>query len=53
MRGYRGRALAGAALMGSAVVIAGCAGRSSESLEEARAVVAAARADSDIVTYAP
>jgi OOP family OmpA-OmpF porin len=53
MRGYRGRALAAVALMGSAALIAGCAGRSSGSLEEARAVVAAARADTDIVAYAP
>jgi len=54
MRRNRGRcALAGVAVMGSAALLAGCAGRSSESLEEARAVVAAARADSDIVAYAP
>jgi outer membrane protein OmpA-like peptidoglycan-associated protein len=39
--------------MGSAALQAGCAGRSPESLEEARAVVAAARADSEIVAYAP
>ena len=54
MRRNRGRcALAGVAVMGSAALLAGCAGRSPESLEEARAVVAAARADSDIVAYAP
>jgi outer membrane protein OmpA-like peptidoglycan-associated protein len=45
--------LAGVAVVGSAALLAGCAGRSPESLEEARAVVAAARADSDIVAYAP
>lgn len=54
MRRNRGRcALARVAVMGSAAVLAACAGRSPESLEEARAVVAAARADSDIVAYAP
>ena len=54
MRDYRRRcALAGVAVVGSAALLAGCAGRSPESLEEARAVVAAARADSDIVAYAP
>jgi len=54
MRRNRGRcALAGVAVMGSAALQAGCAGRSPESLEEARAVVAAARADSEIVAYAP
>jgi len=54
MRANRGRcALAGVAVMGSAALLAGCAGRSSGSLEEARAIVAAARANSDVVAYAP
>jgi OOP family OmpA-OmpF porin len=54
MQGNRGRcALAGVAVIGSAALLAGCAGRSPESLEEARTIMAAARADSDIVAYAP
>jgi outer membrane protein OmpA-like peptidoglycan-associated protein len=44
--------LAGVVVIGSAALVAGCAGRSPESLDEARARVAVARADSDIATYA-
>jgi OmpA-OmpF porin, OOP family len=54
MRGTRGRwALAGVVVIGSAALVAGCAGRSSESLVQARDRVAAARADADIAVYAP
>jgi OOP family OmpA-OmpF porin len=54
MRDNRCRAaLAGVAVIASAALLAACAGRSGESLEEARARVAAARADSGIVGYAP
>ena len=56
-QGYRGRvgraALAGAVVIGSVALLASCAGRSSESLEEARRAVAAARADPEVVAQAP
>jgi OmpA-OmpF porin, OOP family len=54
MRGDRGRsALAGMVVLGSAAFLAGCAGRSPESLQTAQARVAAARADSAIAVHAP
>jgi outer membrane protein OmpA-like peptidoglycan-associated protein len=49
----RRAALAGVVVIGSAALLAACAGRSSESLEEARAAVAAARADQEVVAQAP
>lgn len=56
-RGNRGRigaaAVAGAVVISSAALLAACAGRSSESLEEARSAVAAARADPEVVAQAP
>ena len=56
-QGYRGRvgraALAGAVVIGSVALLTSCAGRSSESLEEARRTVAAARADPEVVAQAP
>ena len=53
--GYRlGPAVfAGAVVISSAALLAACAGRSSESLEEARNAVAAARADPEVVAQAP
>jgi outer membrane protein OmpA-like peptidoglycan-associated protein len=39
-------------VLGTAALVAACAGRSSESLQEARSAVAAARADQQVVTYA-
>ena len=47
------RVLAGVALLGSAVVLAACAGRTSESLNEARASVERAQADTEVVAHAP
>lgn len=49
----RRAALAGVVVIGSAALLAACAGRSSESLEEARSAVAAARADQQVVAQAP
>jgi OmpA-OmpF porin, OOP family len=46
-------ALATVVLIGSAALLAACAGRSSESLEEARAAVAMARADQEVLAQAP
>jgi OmpA-OmpF porin, OOP family len=46
-------AFAGAVVISSAALLAACAGRSSESLEEARSAVAAARADPEVVAQAP
>jgi OmpA-OmpF porin, OOP family len=46
-------ALAGVVVIGAAALLAACAGRSTESLEEARSAVAAARADEDVVARAP
>jgi OmpA-OmpF porin, OOP family len=45
-------ALAAAVVISSAALLAACAGRSSESLEEARNAVAAARADPEVVAQA-
>jgi OmpA-OmpF porin, OOP family len=42
-----------ALVIGSAALLAACAGRSSASLEEARSAVAAARADQDVVAQVP
>ena len=53
---YRGRpraAVAGVVVIGAAVFLAACAGRSAESLEEARRAVASARADQAVVARAP
>jgi OmpA-OmpF porin, OOP family len=47
----RGAALA--LVIGSAALLAACAGRSSASLEEARSAVAAARADQEVAAQAP
>jgi OmpA-OmpF porin, OOP family len=47
----RGAALA--LVIGSAALLAACAGRSSASLEEARSAVAAARADPEVAAQAP
>jgi outer membrane protein OmpA-like peptidoglycan-associated protein len=44
---------AGAVVISAAALLAACAGRSSESLEEARSAVAAARADPEVVAQAP
>jgi outer membrane protein OmpA-like peptidoglycan-associated protein len=44
---------AGALVIGSAALLAACAGRSSESMEAARSAVAAARSDQDVVAQAP
>jgi OmpA-OmpF porin, OOP family len=53
-RGTRARAaLTGVVLIGAAALVAACAGRSSESLEQARSAVAAARADQEVVVHAP
>ena len=49
----RRAALAGIVVIGSAALLAACAGRSSESIEEARSAVAAARADQEVVAQAP
>jgi OOP family OmpA-OmpF porin len=49
----RRAALAGVVVIGAAALVAACAGRSTESLEEARSAVAAARADEDVVARAP
>ena len=49
----RRAALAGVVVISSAALLAACAGRSSESLEEARSAVAAARADQEVVAQAP
>ena len=46
------RVLASVALLGSGVLLAGCAGRSSESLDEARASVERAQTDPDILAHA-
>jgi OmpA-OmpF porin, OOP family len=44
---------AGALVIGSAALLAACAGRSTESLESARSAVAAARSDQEVVAQAP
>ena len=49
----RRRLLAGVLLLGAAGLLAGCAGRNAESLEEARRSVARAEADQAVVTRAP
>lgn len=49
----RRAALAGMVMIGSAAFLAACADRSSESLEEARRAVAAARAEQAVVARAP
>jgi OmpA-OmpF porin, OOP family len=49
----RRAALAGVVVIGSTALVAACAGRSTESLEEARSAVAAARSDEDVVARAP
>jgi outer membrane protein OmpA-like peptidoglycan-associated protein len=49
----RRRLLAGVLLLGAAGLLAGCAGRNTESLEEARRAVARAEADQAVVTLAP
>jgi OmpA-OmpF porin, OOP family len=49
----RRAAFAGVVVIGSAALLAACAGRSSESLEEARSAVAVARADQQVVAQAP
>ena len=53
-RGQRRRAaLASVVVISSAALLAACAGRASESMEEARSAVAAARADQQVVAQAP
>ena len=56
-QGYRARwrraSLAPVVVISSAALLAACAGRSSESLEEARSAVAAARANQEVVAQAP
>jgi OmpA-OmpF porin, OOP family len=49
----RRAALASVVVIGSAALLAACAGRSSESMEQARSAVAAARADQEVVAQAP
>jgi OOP family OmpA-OmpF porin len=46
-------ALAGIVVVSSAALLAACAGRSTEALEESRSAVAAARADPEVVAQAP
>jgi outer membrane protein OmpA-like peptidoglycan-associated protein len=46
-------AIAGVVVISSGALLVACAGRSSESLEEARNAVAAARADQEVVAQAP
>jgi OmpA-OmpF porin, OOP family len=54
LSGQRHRvALAAVVVISSAALVAACAGRSTESLEEARSAVAAARADDAVVAQAP
>jgi outer membrane protein OmpA-like peptidoglycan-associated protein len=48
----RHRSVMSLVVLGTAALVAACAGRSSESLQEARSAVAAARADQQVVTYA-
>jgi OmpA-OmpF porin, OOP family len=45
--------LAAVVVISSAALVAACAGRSTEALEEARSAVAAARADPEVVAQAP
>lgn len=53
-RGDRRRAsLAFVVVISAAALLAACAGRSSESMEEARSAVAAARADQEVAAQAP
>lgn len=52
-RGKLRRAALAGVVLSSATLLAACAGRSSESLEEARRAVAAARADPEVVAQAP
>jgi OOP family OmpA-OmpF porin len=49
----RGRFLAGAVVIGSAALLAACAGRSTGALDEARAAVDQARNDQTVVVHAP
>jgi OOP family OmpA-OmpF porin len=49
----RRAALASVVVIGSAALLAACAGRSSESMEQARSAVGAARADQEVVAQAP
>jgi OmpA-OmpF porin, OOP family len=49
----RRAAVAGVVLISSAALLAACAGRSSESLDEARSAVSAARSDPEVVAQAP
>lgn len=53
MRARWNRSHAGLVLIGSAALLAACAGRSPESLDQARDAVAQARADQNVVTRAP
>jgi OmpA-OmpF porin, OOP family len=46
-------ALAGIVVVSSAALLAACAGRSTEALEESRSAVATARADPEVVAQAP
>ena len=48
----RRSAIRGAVVIGAAALVLSCAGRSSESLEEARSAVAAARTDAQVVAQA-
>ena len=45
--------MAGTLVIGSGVLLAGCAGRNTGALDEARAAVERARADQTVVVYAP
>jgi outer membrane protein OmpA-like peptidoglycan-associated protein len=49
----RRRLAAGVLLLGAALLLAACAGRNTQSVEEARGAVALARADQAVVTQAP
>jgi OOP family OmpA-OmpF porin len=49
----RSAPLAAVVVISSAALVAACAGRSTEALEEARSAVAAARADPEVVAQAP
>lgn len=57
VQGNRGKlppaVLAGVVVISSTALLAACAGRSTEALEEARRAVAAARADQEVVAQAP
>lgn len=51
--GTRRRAATRVVIVGSAALVAACAGRSSESLQQARAAVAEVRSDQEVVAGAP